>query len=223
MIYIRIIPYDRLNFISLRLEIFHSFTLFFRIVILSIIILNVFMRLNTLNSNLSYKLYKIHNLEFFWTIYPIVLLLRICIPSFYLLYILEKNTQYVLTIKTIRHQWYWSYECSDFGEIRFESYIIDSLERFLSVDNSLVLPYNNKIRIIINSFDVLHSWTIPSLYIKVDAVPRRLNSILINNNYPRSYFRQCSEICRTNHSFIPIHVEFINWKNFINWYIKITQ
>nr|AHZ94360.1 cytochrome c oxidase subunit II [Lissoclinum patella]AHZ94366.1 cytochrome c oxidase subunit II [Lissoclinum patella] len=152
-----------------------------------------------------------------------VLLIGLSIPSFFLLYTFEKNTKYVITMKAIGHQWYWSYECSDFGELDFDSYMVSGLERCLSVDNSLVLPYNNKIRMLVNSFDVLHSWTLPSLYLKVDAVPGRLNSILINNLSPGGYYGQCSEICGTNHSFMPIYVEFIKWVDFINWYKKMME
>nr|AHZ94348.1 cytochrome c oxidase subunit II [Lissoclinum patella] len=216
-------PYDGLNFTSLSLGFFHNFTLFFGLLIIFFLVLDFFLCTNTSVSNLSYMLYKMHKLEFFWTTYPMVLLVGLSVPSFYLLYTFEKNTKYMITMKTIGHQWYWSYECSDFGELDFDSYMVNGLDRCLSVDNSLVLPYGSKIRMLVNSFDVLHSWTLPSLYLKVDAVPGRLNSILINNLTPGGYYGQCSEICGANHSFMPIHIEFIKWVDFINWYKKMLE
>jgi len=128
-----------------------------------------------------------------------------------------------LTLKTIGHQWYWSYEYSDFNQIEFDSYIIQSNElnnynfRLLDVDNRVILPINLKIRILITAADVIHSWSVPSLGVKVDGTPGRLNQTNFIINRPGLYYGQCSEICGANHSFIPIVIERVNLKSFINW------
>ena len=168
----------------------------------------------------TYKNYLNNNsVELFWTIIPILLLFSIRIPSFTLLYIIESKKNSDLTYKAIRHQWYWSYENNDFFDFNFDSYIKNCYNirdsRLLEVDNNLCLPYRSLINIIVTSEDVLHSWSLPNIRIKVDAVPGRLNSIIINSYYPRKIFRQCSEICRINHSFIPIVIEFLNWDDLL--------
>lgn len=126
-----------------------------------------------------------------------------------------------LTIKTIGHQWYWSYEYSDFSNIEFDSYLNNSTPpngfRLLDVDNKISIPLNSQIRNLITAADVLHSWTIPALGVKADAVPGRLNQINFICNTPGVYFGQCSEICGTNHSFIPISMEVISPPFFIKW------
>lgn len=128
-----------------------------------------------------------------------------------------------VTIKSIGHQWYWSYELSDFKIKEFDSYIvsldqqIDYNFRLLDVDNRLVLPFSSQIRLIVTSSDVIHSWTIPSTGLKIDAVPGRLNQLLFNINRTRLFFGQCSEICGTNHRFIPIVIERVSSENFIKW------
>lgn len=131
-----------------------------------------------------------------------------------------------LTIKTLGHQWYWSYEYSDFKDLEFDSYIIPLRElninnfRLIEVDNALILPFQTSIRIIVRSRDVIHSWTVPSSSIKTDAIPGRLNQVNLNFNRPGIFYGQCSEICGSNHRFIPIKVETINFNNFINWILN---
>ena len=162
-------------------------------------------------------------IELIWTIIPAFTLIFIALPSLRLLYLLDELNNPLITLKSIGHQWYWRYEYSDFNNIEFDSYIIPSNEiknnefRLLDVDNRIILPINNQIRIIITATDVIHSWTIPSLGIKVDANPGRLNQTNFFINRPGIFFGQCSEICGANHSFIPIVIERISIKNFINW------
>jgi cytochrome c oxidase subunit 2 len=163
-------------------------------------------------------------LELFWTVSPSLILILIGLPSIKLLYILDEVFTPNITIKTIGHQWYWSYEYSDFNDIEFDSYLSDSSNnnsfRLLDVDNKISIPINSQIRNLITAADVLHSWTIPSLGIKVDAVPGRLNQINFLCNSPGLFFGQCSEICGTNHRFIPITIESIPASYFINWIKK---
>ena len=162
-------------------------------------------------------------IEIIWTVLPAVILIILALPSLRLLYLIDETTEPRITLKTVGHQWYWSYEYSDFNEIEFDSYIIptNTLEpfgfRLLEVDNRVVLPYLTQIRLLVTGADVIHSWTIPSLGIKADAVPGRLNQLNVFLNRPGIFYGQCSEICGANHSFIPISVESINPTDFLNW------
>lgn len=162
-------------------------------------------------------------IELIWTILPAITLIFIALPSLRLLYLLDELNNPLITLKSIGHQWYWSYEYSDFHNIEFDSYIIQPIDlqsfnfRLLDVDNRIILPINNQIRIIVTATDVIHSWTIPSLGVKIDANPGRLNQTNFFINRPGIFYGQCSEICGTNHRFIPIVVERIPIKNFINW------
>ena len=121
------------------------------------------------------------------------------------------------------HQWYWSYEYSDFNSVEFDSYITPTNElknnefRLLDVDNRIVLPFNTQIRILVTAIDVIHSWTIPALGVKIDATPGRLNQSNFFINRSGLFYGQCSEICGANHSFIPIVIERTPINIFINW------
>lgn len=197
------------------------------IVLLSGIISFVFLiiiRLITIKYT-SRNLLEAQTLELIWTIVPVFLLLILAIPSLRLLYIIEELNNPILTLKAIGHQWYWEYEYSDLNKsIQFDRYIKPESElnlgdfRLLEVDNRVILPINREIRVIVTARDVLHSWTIPSLGVKADAIPGRLNQLSINANKPRVLYGQCSEICGANHRFIPIVLEFISWNDFKNWY-----
>lgn len=168
-------------------------------------------------------------IEIIWTILPAIILLFIAFPSLHLLYLLDEINKPTITLKSIGHQWYWRYEYSDFKNIEFDSYIIPTNDlnnedfRLLEVDNRIILPINSQIRIIVSAADVLHSWTVPSLGVKIDATPGRLNQTNVFINRPGLFFGQCSEICGTNHSFIPIVIESIKSNNFINWINKINN
>jgi cytochrome c oxidase subunit 2 len=167
-------------------------------------------------------------IEIAWTVTPSLILILIAIPSFALLYSIDEVVDPAVTIKAIGHQWYWSYEYSDYNQsdepaIAFDSYMIpeDELElgqfRLLEVDNRVVLPVNTHIRVIITAADVLHSWAVPSLGIKCDAVPGRLNQTPLFIKREGVFYGQCSELCGANHAFIPILVEAVSLENYINW------
>jgi len=166
-------------------------------------------------------------IEVIWTILPAIVLLFIAFPSLRILYLLDEVNNPSISIKTIGHQWYWSYEYSDFKNIEFDSYIVSTNDltlesfRLLDVDNRIILPTNNQIRILVTATDVLHSWTIPSLGVKIDANPGRLNQTNFFINRPGLFFGQCSEICGANHSFIPIVIESIPTPHFIKWISNI--
>nr|WDA93947.1 cytochrome c oxidase subunit 2 [Phyllomyza sp.] len=162
-------------------------------------------------------------IEIIWTILPAIILLFIALPSLRLLYLLDEINEPSLTLKTIGHQWYWSYEYSDFKMIEFDSYMIPINEmnnnsfRLLDVDNRTIIPMNSQIRILVTATDVIHSWTVPALGIKVDGTPGRLNQTNFLINRPGLFYGQCSEICGANHSFMPIVIESIPSKYFIKW------
>jgi len=162
-------------------------------------------------------------IETVWTILPTITLLFLAIPSLRLLYLTDEINSPSVTIKAIGHQWYWRYEYSDFPNIQFDSYILPTSElttgeyRLLEVDNRLVVPIQLEVRLLVTAADVIHSWTVPSLGVKVDAVPGRLNQLGFTVSRPGVFYGQCSEICGANHSFIPIAIEVVDTKSFINW------
>nr|YP_009162794.1 cytochrome c oxidase subunit II [Operophtera brumata]AJW60223.1 cytochrome c oxidase subunit 2 [Operophtera brumata] len=200
---------------------FHDHTL---IILVMITILVGYLMINLLfNKYINRFLLEGQMIELIWTILPAITLIFIALPSLRLLYLLDELNNPLITLKSIGHQWYWSYEYSDFHNIEFDSYMIPSNElnnnnfRLLDVDNRIIIPMNNQIRILVTATDVIHSWTIPSLGVKVDANPGRLNQTNFYINRPGLYYGQCSEICGANHSFMPIVIESISMKNFINW------
>ena len=166
-----------------------------------------------------------HNtvIEVLWTAIPVVILVVMAIPSFKLLYQQEKSETYDMTVKVIGHQWYWEYEYPDHGDFYFESYMIQDEDlqegdlRLLTVDNPLVIPANKNVQILITAGDVLHSWAVPSMGIKTDAVPGRLNETWVNVKEPGTYRGQCSEICGTGHGFMPVVVKVLPENEFMAW------
>nr|YP_010288416.1 cytochrome c oxidase subunit II [Hypolimnas misippus]UKO32957.1 cytochrome c oxidase subunit II [Hypolimnas misippus] len=199
---------------------FHDHTL---VILIMITILVGYLMFNLFfNSYINRFLLEGQMIELIWTILPAITLIFIALPSLRLLYLLDELNNPLITLKSIGHQWYWSYEYSDFNNVEFDSYMINSNEninnfRLLDVDNRVVLPMNNQIRILVTATDVIHSWTVPSLGVKVDANPGRLNQTSFFINRPGIFFGQCSEICGANHSFMPIVIESISIKTFINW------
>nr|AND96013.1 cytochrome c oxidase subunit 2 [Onthophagus capella] len=194
-----------------------------------LILLMITVMVGYLMSTLFYNKYNYRFLlenqmiEIIWTIAPAVTLIFIALPSLQLLYLLDEINNPMISLKAIGHQWYWSYEYSDFKKLEFDSYMIPLNEmklnsfRLLDVDNRTILPYNSQIRMLITAADVLHSWTIPALSVKIDATPGRLNQISFLMNRAGLFFGQCSEICGANHSFMPIVIESISMNYFIKW------
>nr|WRO44899.1 cytochrome c oxidase subunit II [Themus sp. 'cayipennis'] len=205
-----------------QLSFFHNNTMMILIVITMIV---AYMMISiAFNMKTNRFLLENQQIELIWTIMPALTLLLIALPSLKILYMLEETLKPNLSIKSIGHQWFWSYEYSDFQNIEFDSYLANpenSLNSFnfrlLDVDNRLTLPYLSQIRMVVTSTDVIHSWTIPSMGLKVDATPGRLNQIIFFLNRSGLFFGQCSEICGTNHSFMPIVIESISPNSFIKW------
>nr|WMQ72228.1 cytochrome oxidase subunit II [Okanagana synodica nigra]WMQ72229.1 cytochrome oxidase subunit II [Okanagana synodica nigra] len=212
---------DAMSPLMEQLIFFHDHTLVILITIT--VIVGYMMGTLFLNNMIDRLLLEGQLIEFIWTLLPAMTLIFIALPSLRLLYLLDEVNNPLMTIKIVGHQWYWSYEYSDFLNVEFDSYMkptnnLDSNEfRLIEVDNRMILPFSTQIRLMISSADVLHSWSMPSLGIKVDAVPGRLNQVSIMINRPGLIYGQCSEICGSNHSFMPIVIESISNKMFLGW------
>lgn len=208
---------------------FHNYLMYYMILIGVFVYWMLFAALET-KSKVSSKFSHSNLLEIIWTIVPAVILVFVAIPSFSLLYSLDELSQPLITVKVVGHQWYWSYEYSDYlkktstsAALNFDSYMINSNEltfgafRLLEVDNRLVLPIKTHIRLLVTSSDVIHSWAIPSFGIKVDGTPGRLSQASLYIKREGVYYGQCSEICGINHGFMPIVVKGILPSKFIKW------
>nr|YP_010925004.1 cytochrome c oxidase subunit II [Trimma macrophthalmum]WKD79683.1 cytochrome c oxidase subunit II [Trimma macrophthalmum] len=168
-------------------------------------------------------------IEIIWTVLPAIVLILIALPSLRILYLMDEINSPHLTIKAIGHQWYWSYEYTDYQDIAFDSYMLPTHDlpaghlRLLEVDNRMVIPTEAPIRVLITAEDVLHSWTIPSMGVKMDAVPGRLNQSIFIASRPGLFYGQCSEICGANHSFMPIVTEAVPLQHFQHWSYMMLQ
>ena len=208
-------------------------TLFFYLIV---IVVGVFWVLGSIVKNFNMKnsaiwhKYLNHGtlIELIWTITPAFVLIAIAFPSFRLLYLLDEVISPTITIKVVGHQWYWSYEYCDYiteaGEfIEFDSYLIPDSDlelgqfRLLDVDNKVVVPVDCHVRLIVTAGDVLHSFAVPSLGLKIDAVPGRLNQTSFLAERTGTFYGQCSEICGVWHGFMPIVVESVTVLSFISW------
>lgn len=195
------------------LNYFHDYIMIILIIII-VFVTYVFIYI-LIRSRLDKYTVDSHSLETVWTIVPIVILCFIAFPSLYLLYLMEDASSPSLTIKVVGHQWYWEYQYSRaWRSLTFDSYILHDNSSFtlyhaLDVDNRLVLPTSVNLLFLVTSADVLHSWTVPSLGIKTDAIPGRLNSLIRIRSFSGVYYGQCREICGSNHRYIPIVLEFV--------------
>nr|CDR98386.1 cytochrome c oxidase subunit 2 [Gadopsis marmoratus] len=162
-------------------------------------------------------------IEIIWTILPAIILILIALPSLRILYLMDEINNPHLTVKAIGHQWYWSYEYTDYENLEFDSYMINTQDltpgqfRLLEADHRMVIPAESPIRVLVSAEDVLHSWAVPALGVKMDAVPGRLNQTAFIASHPGVFYGQCSEICGANHSFMPIVVEATPLEHFENW------
>ena len=211
---------------------FHNYIMFFMIgigIFVFWLLIRCFFLYNEASNSLVDNFTHSTILEIVWTIVPASILYLIAIPSFALLYAIETLTDVTITLKIIGNQWYWSYEFSDYEEVDmavyFDSYMrsfkdlqIDSYGlRLLETDNRIVLPVSTHIRLLISSVDVLHSWAMPSFGVKSDACPGRLNQSMLFLTHTGIFFGQCSELCGTNHGFMPICVEVAEMKRYLDW------
>jgi cytochrome c oxidase subunit 2 len=162
-------------------------------------------------------------LEIAWTLVPIFILILVAVPSFRLLYYEEQIVEPEMTIKAIGHQWYWSYEYPDHGNFTFDSYMVadEDLEpgqpRLLATDNPVVVPVDTTVRVLVTASDVLHAWAVPAFGVKKDAVPGRLNETWFRAEREGMFYGQCSELCGSNHAFMPIAVRIVSKPAFAAW------
>lgn len=169
-----------------------------------------------------------HNtlIEVVWTVVPIIILVGVAIPSFRLLYFMDRTANPDMTFKAIGHQWYWSYEYPDHGGFGFDAMMIetDKLKpgqpRLLATDNEIVLPINQNIRLLVTAEDVIHAWAVPAFGVKVDAVPGRVNETWVRITKPGTYYGQCSELCGIRHGFMPIQVRAVPKAEFDQWAVR---
>ena len=208
-------------------------TIFFYLVVISV---GVFWVLGSIIYYYSYRkspiVHKYLNhgtlIELIWTITPALILIAIAFPSFRLLYLLDEVISPTITIKVVGHQRYWSYEYSDYinesGEpIEFDSYMIPESDlelgqfRLLDVDNKVIIPTDTHVRLIVTGADVIHSFAVPSLGVKIDCVPGRLNQTSILAERTGTFYGQCSEICGVYHGFMPIAVEAVSVQEYLAW------
>nr|YP_006073224.1 cytochrome c oxidase subunit II [Sternotherus carinatus]ADM94809.1 cytochrome coxidase subunit II [Sternotherus carinatus]WLN41548.1 cytochrome c oxidase subunit II [Sternotherus carinatus] len=212
---------DAMSPIMEELIYFHDHTL---MIVFLISTLVLYIIVSVLTTKLSYtKTTNAQEMETVWTILPAIVLITIALPSLQVLYLMDEINSPHLTIKAMGHQWYWTYEYTDCKNIEFDSYMVPTQDllnghfRLLEVDHRMVVPMESPIRMLISAEDVLHSWAIPSLGVKTDAVPGRLNQTTFITMQPGVFYGQCSEICGANHSFMPIVVESVPLKHFEYW------
>ena len=193
------------------------------------ILISVIRNYNFKNHLISNK-YLNHGtlIELIWTITPALILILIAFPSFKLLYLMDEVTDPNITVAIEGHQWYWSYEYADFINddeefIEYDSYLVPDSDlelgtfRLLEVDNRVILPELTHTRFMISSADVIHSFTCPSLGIKCDAYPGRLNQVSVHINREGVFYGQCSELCGILHSSMPISIHSVSLEKFLLW------
>ena len=168
---------------------------------------------------------RTHNalVEVAWTALPVIILVGMAVPSFGLLYREDVIPKADFTIKATGHQWYWSYEYPDHGKFSFDSTMIPENQlkpggkRLLEVNNRIVVPVNATVQVLVTADDVIHSWAVPSFGVKIDAVPGKTNHTWFKVEREGVYYGQCSELCGTNHAFMPISVEVVSQQKFAEW------
>jgi len=213
---------------------FHNYLIFF-LLLIGIFVLwmlyYVIVNFNSIKNPTPTQFTHSSLLEIIWTIIPAFVLLLIAIPSFALLYSLDELIDPAVTLKIVGHQWYWSYEYSDYAtlelgsSLNFDSYMIATSDltkgtfRLLEVDNRVILPINTHIRLLVTAADVSHSWAVPSFGIKVDACPGRLSQASLFIKREGVYYGQCSEICGVNHGFMPIVVKGVSADLYVEWLV----
>lgn len=209
---------DRCSPIIEQLSFFHDH----RIIILMVVTtLSVYLILRIISGDMfDLMLLEAQGVETVWTVLPVFLLVFIAIPSLKVLYLMDEFQPPSLTVKAIGHQWYWRYEYSDVSGVEFDSYMSaphESIYRLLERGDPLYLPTFSSIRVLVSSFDVIHSWALPRMGVRVDALPGRLNQLFLMRKRVGFFTGQCREICGANHSFIPILVGTVPAKMFREW------
>nr|UQJ79000.1 cytochrome c oxidase subunit II [Rasbora einthovenii] len=200
---------------------FHDHALMI-VILISVLVLYIIVAM--VSTNLTNKLIlDSQEIEIVWTVLPAIMLNLIALPSLRILYLMDEINDPHVTVKAMGHQWYWSYEYTDYENLAFDSYMVPTQDltpggfRLMETDHRMVVPKESLIRVLVSAEDVLHSWAMPSLGIKMDAVPGRLNQVNFIISRPGVFYGQCSEICGANHSFMPIVVEAVPLNTFEKW------
>nr|YP_004564222.1 cytochrome c oxidase subunit II [Hymenochirus boettgeri]ADM35673.1 cytochrome c oxidase subunit II [Hymenochirus boettgeri] len=197
----------------------HALMAVFLISTLVLYIITIMMTTKLTNTNSM----DAQEIEMVWTIMPAIILIVIALPSLRILYLMDEVNDPHLTVKAIGHQWYWSYEYTNYEDLAFDSYMVPTNDltpgqfRLLEVDNRMTVPMESPTRMLVTAEDVLHSWAVPSFGVKTDAIPGRLNQTSFIATRPGVFYGQCSEICGANHSFMPIVIEAVPLNDFENW------
>ena len=213
----------------------HDFNTLISIIIIAInwfvigLLIYVLWRFNAKRNPVPSK--TTHNtlVEIVWTMVPIMIVVLIVVRSFNLLYFQDRAVNAEMTIKAIGHQWYWTYEYPDHGDLTFDALMIADEEikgdqvRLLETDNRIVVPVDTAIRVLVTADDVIHAWTVPAFGIKIDAVPGRLNETWFQAIREGVFYGQCSELCGVRHGFMPIAVEVVSKAAFADWIVKAKQ
>nr|YP_009227671.1 cytochrome c oxidase subunit II [Locustella pryeri]AHL16633.1 cytochrome c oxidase subunit II [Locustella pryeri] len=205
---------------------FHDHALMVALAICSLVL---YLLTHMLTEKLTSNTVNAQVIELIWTILPAAVLIMLALPSLRILYMMDEINEPDLTLKAIGHQWYWSYEYTDFKNLTFDSYMTPTADlplghfRLLEVDHRVIVPMDSTIRVIVTADDVLHSWAVPTLGVKTDAIPGRLNQTSFLTPRPGVYYGQCSEICGANHSFMPIVVESAPLANFESWTSSLSS
>jgi len=212
--------------IMVELHSFHNFLLFITtaiVVFVSLLLIYVMFRFSAKRNPIPAKFTHNVAIEVIWTVIPIIILIIIAIPSFRILKMAEHSPPADVTVKVVGSQWYWSYSYPDHGNIEFDSNLIQDKDlkpgqiRLLEVDNRVIVPQGSVIKFLVTASDVLHSFAIPSLGIKTDAVPGRVNQTWTKIDKTGVYYGQCSELCGVNHGFMPIAIEVVSKEKFAEW------
>ena len=205
--------YDFLDTGSYALEgivLLHDHILYLEIIILTAVVWMLFIILLKHGSFILKDFHHGSLIEVVWTIIPGIILILIALPSFSLLYLMDDLYDTVLSIKVIGNQWYWSY---NYNDVDFDSYMSQDstpgIFRLLDTDEFLIVPSNTPIRFLVTSTDVIHSWGLPALGIKMDACPGRINQIGLEIYRSGLYFGQCYELCGIGHAFMPITLKVV--------------
>ena len=172
-----------------------------------------------------------HNttIEVLWTVIPIVILVVIAVPSFKLMYYADRAVDADMTLKVAGNQFFWTYEYPDHDELTFDAIMVDDADledgdlRLLTTDNAVVLPVDATIRLLLTANDVIHAWAVPAFGVKMDAVPGRLNETWFRIDKEGMYYGQCSELCGSNHGFMPIMVKAVSKDEFAAWVEKAKE
>jgi cytochrome c oxidase subunit 2 len=172
-----------------------------------------------------------HNtpIEILWTIVPVIILAAIAVPSFRLLFVELDVPKPDLTIKATGKQWFWSYSYPDNGNFEFDSLMVQEKDlkpgqpRLLTADSEMVVPVNKIVHVLVTGADVIHSFTVPSFGIRIDAVPGRMNETWFKSTVTGMFYGQCSELCGKDHSFMPIAVRVVSDSDFTAWVASAKQ